>query len=101
MIQAIGFEFRQHHTNARAVWLFTAFLLSGAQAVAREKSDVLHMNNGDTLTGEIKLLEHGKLRLGTAYMGDVSIEWDDVAKLESDFEFQLERVDGNTCDRTH
>jgi hypothetical protein len=77
-----------------AVSLLTAFLTLSIGAQAREKSDVLHMKNGDTLTGEIRLLEHGKLRLGTAYMGEVSIEWDDIARIESDFEFQFEGSDG-------
>ena len=63
-------------------------------ALAREKSDVIWLTNGDRITGEIKQLEHGKLRLGTDSFGEVRIEWDDISRIESDFEFQFERSDG-------
>ena len=63
-------------------------------ALAREKSDVIWMNNGDRITGEIKQLEHGKLRLGTDSFGEIRIEWDDISRIESDFAFQFERTDG-------
>lgn len=63
-------------------------------AFAREKSDVIWMTNGDRITGEIKQLEHGKLRLSTDSFGEVRIEWDDISRIESDFEFQFERTDG-------
>lgn len=63
-------------------------------ALAREKSDVVWMANGDRVTGEIKQLEHGKLRLSTDSMGEIRIEWDDIARIESDYAFQFERTDG-------
>ena len=61
---------------------------------AREKTDLVFMTNGDRLTGEIKQLEHGKLVVSTNSMGQVLIEWDDISRIESDFEFQFERTDG-------
>jgi hypothetical protein len=63
-------------------------------AFAREKSDVVWLVNGDRITGEIKRLEHGVLRLGTDSLGNVNIEWDDIKAIESDYEFQFERSDG-------
>jgi hypothetical protein len=63
-------------------------------ALAREKSDVIWLANGDKITGEIKQLEHGKLRLGTDSIGVILIEWDDISRIESDFAFQFERSDG-------
>jgi len=63
-------------------------------ALAREKTDVIWLTNGDRITGEIKQLEHGKLRLGTDSVGEIRIEWDDIARIESEFEFQFERTDG-------
>jgi hypothetical protein len=65
-----------------------------SSALARDKTDVVWMSNGDRLTGEIKQLEHGKLRLSTDSLGDVSIEWDEIARIVSDYEFQFERADG-------
>ena len=63
-------------------------------AFARDKTDVILLTNGDHITGEIKQLEHGILRLGTDSMGEVQIEWDDIVHIESDFDFQFERSDG-------
>lgn len=77
----------------RFVAALIAIALSGA-CWARDKTDVIHMTNGDRLTGEIKQLEHGKLLVSTDAMGQVLIEWDDIATIDSNFEFQFERTDG-------
>lgn len=63
-------------------------------AHARDKVDVVWLANGDRLTGEIVKLEHGKLQLQTDSAGTVSIEWDDISRIESNFQFQFERADG-------
>lgn len=68
--------------------------LSSSPAFARDKTDIVSLKNGDRVTGEIKQLEHGKLRVKTDSMGEVSIEWDDVASVQSAYEFQFERTDG-------
>jgi hypothetical protein len=69
-------------------------LLYWNHAWARDKTDIIVMNNGDRLTCEIKQLDHGKLLVSTESMGQVSIEWDDIRRIESDYEFQMERIDG-------
>ena len=69
-------------------------LIAATPALAREKSDVILLTNGDRITGEVKQLEHGILRLSTDSLGEVRIEWDDVIRIESDFAFQFERSDG-------
>ena len=63
-------------------------------AFARDKTDVVTLANGDRVTGEIRHLEHGILRLSTDSMSDINIEWDDVLRIESNYEFQFERTDG-------
>jgi len=73
--------------------LITASIVS-SPALARDKTDVVWLINGDRITGEISQLEHGKLRLGTDSIGDISIEWDDIERIQSDYEFQFERTDG-------
>lgn len=52
--------------------LITTCLCSTAWA--RAKTDIVSLANGDRVTGEIKLIEHGKLRISTDSMGDVLIE---------------------------
>lgn len=78
----------------RAVLLLaTAWLSSPAPAAPR--TDVIVLVNGDRLTGEIKSLEHNRLKLGTDHMGTVYIEWDKIARVQSDQYLLLEREDGS------
>lgn len=63
-------------------------------AGAAPKTDVIVLVNGDRLTGEIKSLEHNRLKLSTYHMGTVYIEWDKVARVQSDQYLLLEREDG-------
>ncbi|MCR9104367.1 MAG: DUF481 domain-containing protein [Gammaproteobacteria bacterium] len=74
--------------------MYVALLAVSAPALAREKTDVIWLSNGDKLTGEIKQLEHGKLTLSTDSMGDVRIEWEDIARVQSNYVFQFEKTDG-------
>jgi hypothetical protein len=62
--------------------------------LAAPKTDVIVLVNGDRLTGEIKSLEHNRLKLSTNHMGTVYIEWDKVARVQSDQYLLLEREDG-------
>ena len=68
--------------------------MAACPVFARERTDVVVLANGDRVTGEIKQLEHGILDVSTDSMADVRIEWDDVIRIESDYEFQFERTDG-------
>ena len=79
--------------NIRIFFAITVFLLCG-HAWARDKTDIVWLDNGDRLTGEIKQLERGRLRLTTDWMGTVSIEWNNIDRIESQYEFQIERTDG-------
>lgn len=47
-------------------------------------ADTVWLNNGDRLTGQIVLLEGGKLALKTKYAGRVLIDWEDIDTLSSD-----------------
>jgi len=77
-----------------ALHLGVVLLLSAADAIARERTDVVWLKNGDRVTGEIKELERGKLRVKTDSMGDVYIEWGDIATFNSVFAFQFELLTG-------
>ena len=57
-------------------------------------SDVVVIDNGDRLTGEVKSLERGRLRFKTDATDTVSIEWDNVAYLSSDQNIQVETDSG-------
>jgi hypothetical protein len=85
-------------SSSRAAVLWLAVLVLGAwlplPSAAAPKTDVIVLANGDRLTGEIKSLEHNRLKLSTHHMGTVYIEWDKVARVQSDQYLLLEREDG-------
>ena len=60
----------------------------GASQIASASTDVIYFHNGDRLTGKIKSLERGKFRFKTDATGTISIEWDDIAYLNSDLVVQ-------------
>src|SRR5690242_5060049 len=63
-------------------------------AAAREKADVLYMRNGDRLTGQIVVMQFGKLSLKTDYLGTATIDWLDVVRAESPQPFIVEDLRG-------
>ena len=64
--------------------------------LARDKTDVLVMKNGDRVTGEIKGLDEGVLYVSFDYiLGTSSVQWSKVAYLESKQLFIVKTADGS------
>ena len=61
---------------------------------ARPKTDVVILENGDHITGEIKKLDRGKLTLKTDWMGTLEIEWNRIEKVESEYFYEVELSSG-------
>ena len=61
---------------------------------ANAKTDVVILYNGDHVTGEVKSLESGILSLSTDSMGTIKIEWQDIARLESEHYYEIRTSDG-------
>jgi hypothetical protein len=81
--------------NVLAVILCCIFLLP-LPLCARENSDVIVMKNGDHLTGEIKGLSAGVLYVSMKYiLGTSSLQWSEVASLESKQLFLVKTEDGS------
>jgi hypothetical protein len=59
-----------------------------------QKTDVVRLVNGDTLTCEIKLLDRGRLEVSTDHLGTVNIEWDKVVSVTSKRQFRVETTFG-------
>ena len=74
--------------------VYFIFIITFATSVWAQKTDVLYMNNGDKITGEIKALESGQLRLSTDYAGTIVIEWSEIVKVISDKGHTIQMVDG-------
>jgi hypothetical protein len=63
---------------------------------ARDSSDVIVMKNGDHLTGQIKGLNAGVLYVSMKYiLGTSSLQWSEVARLESSQLFLVKTEDGS------
>lgn len=64
--------------------IFVTILLALAPYTAlANKSDVVYLQNGDKITGEVKALFRSKLEFKTDHMGTVYIEWEDIREIIS------------------
>jgi uncharacterized protein DUF481 len=77
-----------------AVLLLVLFMASTLPASAAPKTDIVIFKNGDKLTGEIKSLQRGRLNLNTDATGTIGIEWDEIAKVISNQNIQVETSSG-------
>jgi hypothetical protein len=78
---------------ARYLVVATVAML-GAQAARAERTDVIVLVNGDSITGEIKQLDRGLLRYKTDSAGTLQVEWEDVVTLSSEDSFEVETTSG-------
>ncbi|POC68532.1 hypothetical protein, partial [Vibrio vulnificus] len=65
--------------SLRALCLIVVMLLAGPAL-----ADTVWLDNGDRLSGEIVLMDGGKLALKTRYAGQVLIDWKDIDTISSD-----------------
>ncbi len=63
--------------------------------VLAQKTDIIIMNNGDRITGEVKKLEYGLVTFKTDDAGTLSIKWDKIATLTAKESFEVEKEDGS------
>lgn len=81
--------------SIRVLILF-AILLLATPLVARDKTDVMVMKNGDRMTCEIKRLDGGVLYVSFDYIdGTASVDWSKVARVESKQLFIVKTQDGS------
>jgi Protein of unknown function, DUF481 len=82
--------------NIRTICIALTTLLPAAALLARDKTDVIILDNGDRLTGEIKALKAGVLYLSLDYVdGTIAVQWSKVASLESRQLFIVQMRDGS------
>lgn len=73
-----------HSGVSRALTLILTTIAFSSLAAAKSLDDIVVLNNGDRMTGEIKSLDHGELKFKSSYMLDsVALDWPKVARLES------------------
>ena len=79
----------------RSLLLFTLIIFFLVTALnARAKTDLVILENGDNIHGEIKSLERGVLTLSTDWMGTIQVEWIHIQEIRSEFVFEVVLSDG-------
>ncbi len=81
---------RPRKPSALLVKTLLFFILAMPLLQGRAKLDVIHLRNGDTVTGEIKSLDRGILSVSTDFMGTISIEWRGVLRVTSPQTFDVD-----------
>lgn len=88
--------------NSRLLLLVTLVTTGlGVQSIARPKTDVLVMKNGDRITCELVSLSKGQLQIKTDYtLGTVTVNWQLVERIDSSQLFHVELTSGGTRNGT-
>ena len=74
-----------------------ALIFLSSSAAAKSVDDVVILNNGDRMTGEIKSLQQGELKFKSAYMLDsVLLDWARVTRLDSKDQYFVLLTNGKT-----
>jgi hypothetical protein len=79
---------------AQAAGLLLACLATAPPALAAPKTDIVLLANGDRITGEVKGLEQGQLKLSTDAAGTIYIDWSKIARLQTTQYVQVELENG-------
>jgi hypothetical protein len=77
-----------------ALLLAAALFALGPQAFGAVKTDIIVLTNGDRVTGEIRSLSDGLLTYKTDDMGTLSVEWERIKRISSEWPFILEDLAG-------
>ena len=75
-------------SRRKTQWVLSLALVSTTLGV---QADVLHLKNGDRLSGEVDSIVGGKVVLKTEFAGTLTVKQDAIAHLESDKTFELRR----------
>jgi len=78
---------------ARVLAVFCALAAWSPEAAA-QKTDIITLDNGDTITCEIEELERGRLRCKTDAMGTVYIKWEHIVDIHTDKTLEVEMASG-------
>ncbi len=88
---------RALRTSTATLFLFVVLFAGPSSVYAQEPEefdDKVYLKNGDRITGNIKELDRGKLRIKTITMDTVYLNWIDVESIESNTYLRIARTDG-------
>ncbi|UCE41411.1 MAG: DUF481 domain-containing protein, partial [Candidatus Aminicenantes bacterium] len=80
--------------HRRILGISVMLFLLGTPSLFAEKTDIVVLDNGDRITGEIKKLEKGRLAYNTDDMGWLYIDWTKIIKIASRNQFDVETETG-------
>ena len=80
--------------RARRSLALVVFLVTAGVSVAAEKVDVVVLQNGTRVVGEVRSMKRGKLELKTDDMGTLQIEWGNVVQVTAPGLFEVEDMHG-------
>jgi hypothetical protein len=83
-----------HDPAVRVAALLLLGALAAGPALAAPKVDVVVLQNGSRVIGEVRSMEKGRLTLGTDDMGTLQIEWGNVAQVTAPEFFEVEEMGG-------
>jgi hypothetical protein len=81
------------HTYSKPIITICLLLLLN-NSIFSQKTDVVILNNGDKITGEVKYLRVGILTYKTDNMETVEIQWNKIKSIETKNFFEVEVSDG-------
>ena len=81
-------------THITSLLVSCCCLLASAQSFAT-KTDIVYLNNGDRITGEVKGVRSGQLEIKTDDLGVLLINWRAIRDLVSDKEHLVQLSDGS------
>jgi len=85
---------KKFRTTILAGLMSIPLLLVSIDSYASKKTDKIFLRNGDRITGEIKELSQGLIRLKTDAIDTIYIKWEDIRHIDSDKWLQIELTDG-------
>jgi len=62
-------------------------------SMSTHAADIVHLNNGDKITGIIQEMGAEKILIDTDYVEGIEISWDDISNLETDDEVTIMKSD--------
>ena len=83
-----------YHPRVRVAALIPLAVLAAGPALAAPKVDVVVLNNGTRVVGEVRSMQKARLELGTDDMGTLQIEWENVTQVTAPEFFEVEKMSG-------
>ena len=83
-----------YHRGVRVAALLLLVALAAGTALAAPKVDLIVLQNGTRVIGEVRSMQKARLELGTDDMGTIQVEWGNVTQVTAPEFFEIEDMGG-------